>query len=501
VGLGAELVEQWRDMGPTLWIVAGGAALAWFVLLGVLAALTEPRRVEPGPATLELGGDEPPAVVNLVTGDWDLGHEAVPATLIDLAARKHLAVDQVGEDTQVRVASNASNTSSASRNHDDQLTGYERMVLDHVSALARHTDDGVVPANALTTGPGEDSKRWWRRFRKQVHEDARARGLSRARFSRTVRMVLLTLAALVALGIGIAASSLPDNPDDADDSPVGAMIAFGVVSFGGLAALVAAAEGERDTPEGRASAARWLGLREQLGDDTLFADQPPAAVAIWDRHLAYGAALGLAHGAVRALPLGAESDRVAWSPVGGRWRVVRIRYPRLHPPGWGGHPALVAFLGLVQLVPGVATVGAIGVVLSEVGEVGEDSARTAVGTAGAGVLAVLAAALIARGGWMVYAGVADLVQGRRTVEGRVLRCRTRGSDDDRRWYVAVDDGSTDRIRAWRFTQAPGVRQGATVRADVSPRTGHVRDLEPVPTASTATPTSPTTSPTTSVNAG
>jgi hypothetical protein len=471
VGVGAELVEQWRDMGPTLWVVAGGAALAWFVLLGVMAALTEPRRVDPGPATLELGGPEPPAVVNLVTGDWDLGHEVVPATLLDLAARKHLAVDQLGDDTLVRLARG---------DNDDQLTGYERMVLDHVTALARHTGDGVVPANALTTGPGDHSKRWWRRFRKQVHDDARARGLSRARWSAAQRTLLVGTAALVALGVALAASSLPDNPDDEDDNPIGAMIGMGVVSFGGLAALVQAADGERDTPDGRASAARWLGLREQLADDTLFADQPPAAVAIWDRHLAYGAALGLAHGAVRALPLGAESDRVAWSPVGGRWRVVRIRYPWLHPPGWGWHPALVSLFGLMNLAGGAGLATAAAEVLGN--EQLQTTAAKQATQAAAGVVAVIATALIARGGWMAYAGVADLVQGRRTVEGRVLRYRVKGDDENRRWYVAVDDGTTDRVRAWRFRKAVTAPQGATITAEVSPRTNHVRDLQVVPTS-------------------
>jgi hypothetical protein len=37
-----------------------------------------------------------------VTSDWDLGHEAVPATLLDLAARKHLAVEQRGDGTVVQ---------------------------------------------------------------------------------------------------------------------------------------------------------------------------------------------------------------------------------------------------------------------------------------------------------------------------------------------------------------------------------------------------------------
>jgi hypothetical protein len=46
----------------------------------------------------------------------------------------------------------------------------------------------------------------------------------------------------------------------------------------------------------------------------------------------------------------------------------------------------------------------------------------------------------------------------------------------------VDDGTTDRVRAWRFRHAPGVPQGATVTAEVSPRTQHVRDLQMLATS-------------------
>ncbi len=49
VSVGAELVERWRDMGPTLWVVAGGAAAVWFLSLGLLAALTEPSGSGRGP--------------------------------------------------------------------------------------------------------------------------------------------------------------------------------------------------------------------------------------------------------------------------------------------------------------------------------------------------------------------------------------------------------------------------------------------------------------------
>jgi hypothetical protein len=96
-----------------LWVpVAGVATGLWLAVFAVLAAATNPRRVAPGPQTLDLPGSEPPAIVNLLARDWRLGREAVPATLVDLAARRHLAIDQVGEQTLVRVSSQGTSTAT-----------------------------------------------------------------------------------------------------------------------------------------------------------------------------------------------------------------------------------------------------------------------------------------------------------------------------------------------------------------------------------------------------
>ena len=53
--------------------------------------------------------------------------------------------------------------------------------------------------------------------------------------------------------------------------------------------------GWRDTPAGSAAAARWLGVADYLRANDSFRDTPPAGVAIWDRLLAYGTALGVAY--------------------------------------------------------------------------------------------------------------------------------------------------------------------------------------------------------------
>jgi hypothetical protein len=496
-GEGGGLVERWQDMGPTLWIVAGGLALAWLGSVGLVGAWLDPRRVRPGAATLEVQGAESPAVVNLLTTDWDLRHEAIPATLIDLAARRHLEIDLVGGRTFVTVRRNRT-----PRPGEDGLTRYEEMVLGHVRHLAGQTGDGRVPAEALTTGPDETAKHWWKQFRSAVVDDARARGLSRPRWSTGLKVALSVAAVPVAVALALAMSTMPDDPDDPDDNPAGAGVWVGIVAFGAMSGLAGSRSGERDTPEGRVAAARWLGLRELLEEDPLFAEQPPAAVAIWGHLLAQGTALGVAHGVVQALPLGAESEREAWSSVGGRWRVVRISYPRRKPPGYGRHPALVTLLGALQAGVGYFVLDrarSAGTALREALDtsmVGGVDLQSELGTElpagtetgidiGVTVVLVVAGLVALRGTYMALVGLADLVTGRTQVEGRVLRRRERvksKGDNGAKTYVvhiAVDDGTEDRIRAWRFRSLVPGHPGQTMRGRVSRRLRHVADLERV----------------------
>jgi hypothetical protein len=157
---------------------------------------------------------------------------------------------------------------------------------------------------------------------------------------------------------------------------------------------------------------------------------------------------------------------------------------------------MVTLLGVVQLAIGIPLLPLAQAASSslpewlDVGAPGDGSLGTDVpaGTpvAIAVVLArvtVLATALALLGAVMTLVGLADLVTGRTTVEGRVLRRRDRSDDNRVIWYLAVDDGTTDRVRAWRFhTHVPG-RQGDTVRGVVSQRLRHVADLEIVKTTS------------------
>jgi hypothetical protein len=85
--------------------------------------------------------------------------------------------------------------------------------------------------------------------------------------------------------------------------------------------------------------------------------------------------------------------------------------------------------------------------------------------------------------WVLTRAVPDLFT-RHTVTGTVLRCRTRtrassSRDTPRYWYyVAIDDGTRDRVVAFRVSRElyAKVHQGQTVTADVTPRLGYVRSF-------------------------
>jgi hypothetical protein len=562
---GADLMDRWREWGPLLWLVTAVLAAAWFAALGAAAVRLRPNRVKPGPATLDLPGDEAPAVVNLITNGWELGHESVAATLIDLAGRGHLAIDTLGGRTTVRVAKPPDVKAA--------LPTYDEMVFTHVATLANRTDAGLVPAEALTTGPDATSKRWWRRFESAVIKDARARGFSRARWPAPVKAAFVAAAVPVAIALGLAVTTLhvdgvgeaiqatvddvvpPTTPTDVTvlegDIPPGTInggtapgatttpstgpgattpgatapptttassgsndagtddediVGFGffmaLLGGAGLSALVGRLGAERDTPAGRAEAARWLGVREMLGDNPVFAEQPAAGVAIWDKHLGHGVALGVAHGAVRDLPLGTESDTEAWSHVGGRWRVVRVRYPRRFRPGWGAAPSIVTLWAVLLLAAGGATLHylpqGVDALRTDAAQPGVEQDGTPQGTpvtvptedllpwAESAEPWARAAAVVALavGGWFAVLGVGDLVRKPRVVEGIVVRHRQRGkikrtehgTKDKRVWFVAVDDGTTDRIRAWRTRRDPHVHQGNDVQVTATPVLGHVTDV-------------------------
>ena len=76
-------------------LAALATGVAWLAAAGLVFLARRPPEPPIGPRTLELG-PEPPAVANFLVNDFRVTDDAVPATLIDLAARNVLDVEERG---------------------------------------------------------------------------------------------------------------------------------------------------------------------------------------------------------------------------------------------------------------------------------------------------------------------------------------------------------------------------------------------------------------------
>lgn len=512
------LATTLESMVLPLTIGAGAALLAWLIVLAVVAVANRPNRAEPVSAGLELGGDSPPAVAAMLSHRWKPDPVGPAATLIDLAARDLVRFEPMSAGGyQVRVPDQPP---------PPDLLDYEAHVLELVRSRA---SNGVVPCAALQVGAtasqststlmfGSKAIRlsttktanWFKRFDQMVSADARRRGLSRARFSRAVIAFLGAAATIPALLVGLAVVALPNDSTATDcvncaqssDNPFVGTLVVALFVWIGLMLIFRRLQDDRDTPAGLAEAGRWLGLRGNLRNDEVFGEHHVDAVVIWDRLLAYGVALGVAHVAAADVPISPESKREAWSAESGTWRLVHIDYPKRLPPGYGKPTWLALLTGLFQVgIAGVVLVFGVPSLLHFATEVSlptsdlnGDSATTVhlVLRVVAGVVAVGVGLALVRALAMVWFAANDL-GARRVVDGLVLRSYSHTSNDQDWWEAAVDDGTDDQVRAWRGQgQLPAaLQEGNRVRATI---TRHLCTFKSAEVLGPTPPPAPTNTP-------
>ena len=288
--------------------------MAFAVYFVVRWAASFPDLPAPGPETSDLG-PEPPALANLLVNRCHVTSAAAAATLVDLAARRHLELLEL-DPTHFVVR--------IQRGPDEPLTDYEDQVM---SLVRQKATGGSAPLEAIELDES-DAAPWRRRFANHVVDDARKRGLLRGRWTRTDWIVfgLLTAAVLLAVAGGLWLARVEESSKTKGDNRFDRDSWFIVAVVGWLFVMAALRRlrSIRYSAAGEAATARWLGVKRYLVRDSSFGDTPPAGVAIWNRLLAYGAAIGAAHGAVAAIPLEEEDPDVAWSRVGGNWHQVHV---------------------------------------------------------------------------------------------------------------------------------------------------------------------------------
>ncbi|MFA5884179.1 MAG: hypothetical protein WDA60_10045 [Acidimicrobiia bacterium] len=477
--LAPPLVAAEFGAGAVALLVTGAAvAVVAAVLFAMRWVTSLPDLPPPGPETSE-PGPEPPALANLLLNRCRVTTAAAAATLLDLAARRWLALFQAGPgEYVVRVQPS----------RDEPLTPYERQVLDLVREKAV---GGSAPMAAIQLD-ADAAGRWRSDFADKVLDDAKQRGLVQRRWNRTDARDMGVLAAvalfLIAAGLYFAkvqsASPSKDSGFARDDW---FLVAGGLwlALMAGLAAL----RSVRYAPAGEAAAARWLGFKQFLRAQEGFGDATPAAVAIWNRLLAYGAGVGAARGALDGIPLEVEDPDVAWSRYDGQWRQVRVEYPQRF--GYGERPVVVLGGGVLRLVlwggVGFAVLPIVADFLWSVASDaldGSDSSNPGawLGIAFAVVFGALGACVLARitdGLVRAYRGLMDL-QATSEVTGAVVKHHRTGDEDSgvRHWF-AVDPGGVEEVRAYWVAGGALPRRGSTVTVVVTPHLHHLVSVTPI----------------------
>jgi hypothetical protein len=416
-------------------VVAGASVGLWLVAYAACRVATRPVTPAAGPATMDLG-PEPPAVVSLLANGWSTSVDTAESTVLDLAAAGHYELRQPDADpyrTTVHL--------TPQRAAGDALRPYEQQVLDRIRALAV---DGVVPLTALTFRDENESRAWNKRLRAAVVADARAAGLSERRFGRTT---------MTALYAGALAAGLVCGTVGVHHTHVGWTFLLFITVAGVLAGLVQNI-GERGTPAGLAAASRWFGVRTWLRNHEQFADLPPSAVAVWDRYLAYGAALGVTRRASAVLDLEVGTRRKIWSSYRGAWRRIRIRYP--WGVWYGSKTGALVVQALLCLVAGTLVVRA---------------------ASPASLPAVAGWALLTGGVGLLIRALADLTRSV-SVTGEVLARRTWRSRNGHPMldYLVIDDRAGERTTAWGLPPGLGdhCHEGAVVTITARPWSRRVR---------------------------
>ena len=427
------------------WVSVPVAVAVVALYLTVRLRLLRPRPVTAAAATPDLR-EEPPAVVSLLVNGLVDAPQVASATLLDLAARRVVEIHEVAPDaghTLVRLGSAAL---------PDAAPAYERRVLDRVAATAGAT---FTPVAALVETYADGGSNWQRRLVRDALLDARRRGLVASGGQGC--LLGIVVGALVAAAL--LAPLVPDRGAAGSGASLAVLaVAWVVVSLVGGSALSIVELGEkpgapdRYTARGREVTAHWLGVAAWLRNHPAMRDLPPAAVAIWDRYLAYGAALDAVPHAVRVLDFETAGQRAELtSHHTGTARTVRVRYwarNRFLRPG-GPVAAQASRLWALLTLPLWLAVGVA-------------AAVTIPSPYLRGLVLVLAVVQAARAGRRLVRAQLDLARPA-VVTGTVLDVSVahRQATGDHRgpsgeelpdlpthYYVVVDDGSSDVLRPW-----------------------------------------------------
>jgi hypothetical protein len=214
-------------------------------------------------------GRDDPAVVGTVVGEGRPRGRAIAATVLGLADRGVIEIQEAGDRVRIAVPADASGS-----------TYTDELVLDGLRARADERGDVVGPP----IWPKDVE--WWPEYAR----DARARAIeARLVESRIPFVGLMIVSIFTATGLALLFFW-----------HIAAFVGF-ILLANGLPHLIARASGYRLSPAGIRARAEWIAFGRHIRAHDSLRDVGPAGVAMWGPNLVYGVLVGEGDRAARAL--------------------------------------------------------------------------------------------------------------------------------------------------------------------------------------------------------
>jgi uncharacterized membrane protein len=244
--------------------------------------------------------DDPPCVVVGLVHMGQVRPEAFGATVMDLAQRGHLTIE---ETTQKKLFRDKKDWRFTRTQSDDRLEPFEAHILDRIFHEGPVTTQSELTEWAKANPAA--AKSFWGWFEKAVQRELKHRaylkgGRALPFFLNIVVVVLVAAAAVTAV---------------ASTRPLGLVL-------GGVCLVTAVLVGfgtlllRSRTPQGAQRAAEWKAFERKVRDFSQMEDAPAGHLVLWERYLVYAVALGvsqrLAHGLAMRVPAEQRSSFAPW---------------------------------------------------------------------------------------------------------------------------------------------------------------------------------------------
>jgi len=226
--------------------------------------------------------DDPPAFVPTLFAWGVVQPIALSATLVDLAQRGYLTIEEVREDRTI-LKDKVDWKLTWKENHDP-VRAFEYAVLEQLFARGPETTQSAFATWCRVNRT--DADRWWNDVKAKVTRDFKARGYIEG--GKGAAYALNVIIALAVMGSGIATLA------------AGAAIGAAGLVVGGLQ-LGLTVPLRRRTPAGAQRVAEWEAFRHFLKDFSHLEDAPVGHLILWERYLVYSVALGVTAEVARAL--------------------------------------------------------------------------------------------------------------------------------------------------------------------------------------------------------